>query len=271
MAMLTAARTLLLALILAASPVVAGADDLSDFSAAVERAELQYRIALRTLETAGRDETAAEVRLFRETWQDVIARLDSHRPTHSRATTYAVTMTEVDAALVGVQIVIDIGSREAARGARAARRDAGEAARAGHAAVVSRAANRGAPLFPVPRSAIKSPCSRLKASAKTTAAGSLRFRHCPACWPTGPTKRRREPKYRRLPFGPLPIGSITVSPCPVKSLRCLPLHEPLAGSQSSARACGFATYWLVGQATDRITSCPATSRISGLRFCVSRW
>ena len=95
MAMLTATRTLLLALILAASPVVAGADDLTDFTAAVERAELQYRIALRTLELAGRDETAAEVRLFRE----ALARRDrarstSHRPAQFEGDDfYAVTMT----------------------------------------------------------------------------------------------------------------------------------------------------------------------------------
>ena len=132
MAMLTATRTLLLALILAASPVAAGADDLADFAAAVERAELQYRVVLRTLESAGRDETAAEVRLFRETWQDVIARLDNHRPAQFEGDeSYAATMTEIDAALVGVMIVIDIGSREAARAALAPhRRDACETARA---------------------------------------------------------------------------------------------------------------------------------------------
>jgi hypothetical protein len=118
MAMLTAARTLLLAVILAASPVVAGADDLADFTAAVERAELQYRIALRTLESAGRDETATEVRLFHEAWQDVIARLDNHRPAQFEGdASYAATMTQVDAALVGILIVIDIGSRDAARAA----------------------------------------------------------------------------------------------------------------------------------------------------------
>ena len=118
--MLTVARPLLLALILAASPVVAGADDLEDFTAAVERAELQYRIVLRTLESAGRDETAAEVRLLRETWQDVIARLDSHRPAQFEGDrSYAVTMMEVDTAVVGALIVIDIGSREAARAALA--------------------------------------------------------------------------------------------------------------------------------------------------------
>jgi hypothetical protein len=120
MAMLTATRALLLALTLAASPVAAAADDLADFTAAVERAELQYRIALRTLDTAGRDETAAEVRLFRETWQDVIAHLDSHRPAQFEGDeSYAATMTQVDMAVVGVLIIIDIGSREAARAALA--------------------------------------------------------------------------------------------------------------------------------------------------------
>jgi hypothetical protein len=118
MAMLTATRTLLLALILAASPVVAGADDLTDFTAAVERAELQYRIALRTLESAGRDETSAEVRLFREALQDAISRLDEQRPPKSESDdSYAGTMLQIDMAIVGALIVIDIGSREAARAA----------------------------------------------------------------------------------------------------------------------------------------------------------
>jgi len=120
MAMLTAARTLLLAAILAASPVVSGADDLTDFSAAVGRAELQYRVALRTLEASGRDETAAEVRLFREALQDAIARLDEHRPPQSESDdSYAGTMLQIDMAIVGALIVIDIGSREAARAALA--------------------------------------------------------------------------------------------------------------------------------------------------------
>jgi hypothetical protein len=41
---------------------------------------LQYRLALRTLESSSREQTAAEVRMFREACQDVIARLDSNRP-----------------------------------------------------------------------------------------------------------------------------------------------------------------------------------------------
>jgi hypothetical protein len=117
-AMFTAARTILLALILATAPLSAGADDLKEFAVAVERAELQYRIALRTLESSGRDETAAEVRLFREALQDVIARLDSNRPAESEGNEpHAATMMQIDMAVVGALIVIDIGSREAARAA----------------------------------------------------------------------------------------------------------------------------------------------------------
>ena len=103
-----------------AAPLPAAADDLEDFADAVERAELQYRIALRTLESSGRDETAAEVRLFRAGWQDVIARLDSNRPAESEGDdSYAATMTADRHGLVGALIVIDIGSREAARAALA--------------------------------------------------------------------------------------------------------------------------------------------------------
>jgi hypothetical protein len=81
---------------------------------------LQYRIALRTLESAGRDETAAEVRLFREALQDAISRLDEQRlPKSESDDFYAGTMLQIDMAIVGALIVIDIGSREAARAALA--------------------------------------------------------------------------------------------------------------------------------------------------------
>lgn len=120
MAILTAIRTILLALILASAPLSAGADDLKDFADAVERAELQYRIALHTLESSGREQTAAEVRLFREALQDVIARLDERpQPKPEGDDSYAATMLQIDMAVIGALIVIDIGSREAARAALA--------------------------------------------------------------------------------------------------------------------------------------------------------
>jgi len=118
MAMVTAVRTILLALILAVAPLPALADDLKDFADAVEQAELQYRIALRTLESSGREQTAAEVRLFRDALQEAIARLDKRGPVKSEGDeSYAASMLQIDMAVIGALIVIDIGSREAARAA----------------------------------------------------------------------------------------------------------------------------------------------------------
>ena len=118
MAMVTAARTILLALILATTPLAAAADDLKDLADVGERAELQYRIALRTLETSGREQTAAEVRLLREAWQEAIAQLDRNLPPQPEGEEpYAGSMMQIDMAVVGALIVIDFGSREAARAA----------------------------------------------------------------------------------------------------------------------------------------------------------
>jgi hypothetical protein len=115
---ITLARTTLLALALLTCPAMA--DDLSEFAAAVERATAQYHFALRTLETSSREATAAEVSLLRQEWQGLIERLDHRRPAEFAGDNfYAITMTEIDARLVAAMIVIDIGSREAAREALA--------------------------------------------------------------------------------------------------------------------------------------------------------
>jgi hypothetical protein len=114
--MLTSARMMLLALVFAFAARPACADDLSDFAAALERAAAQYHFALRALETRGREETAAEVRLFRQEWQRLIERVDQKSPAEFEGDDfYAVSLTEVDARLVAALIVIDIGSRDAAR------------------------------------------------------------------------------------------------------------------------------------------------------------
>jgi hypothetical protein len=113
-------RRIVIALALAIAPLATAADDLADFADAVERAELQYRLALRTLESSGREQTAAEVRHFREVLQEVIGRLESNRPVQFEDdNSYAATMMQIDTAIVGALIVIDIGSREAARAALA--------------------------------------------------------------------------------------------------------------------------------------------------------
>jgi len=112
-------RTLFLALALAAARPAA-ADDLGDFAAAIERTAAQYHFALRTLDTSGREQTATEVRLLRQEWQGLIARLDNRRAAgFDGDNADAATMMDIDMRLVTALIVIDIGSREAARAALA--------------------------------------------------------------------------------------------------------------------------------------------------------
>ncbi len=92
----------------------APADDQAEFRAAVEQASARYSVAMRTLETRGREETSAEVARFREAWQAVIDRLKADRPDDEEQ---AALLFQVDSRLVGAMIVIDIGSRDAARDA----------------------------------------------------------------------------------------------------------------------------------------------------------
>jgi hypothetical protein len=103
--------------------LAAAADQLADFHAAVAQASAQYRLAMTTLDTRGREETSAAVQRFRETWQVVIDRHASNRPAATAATAdnddYDGMFMQVDARIVGALIVIDIGSREAARDALA--------------------------------------------------------------------------------------------------------------------------------------------------------
>jgi hypothetical protein len=105
--------------------LAAAADELADFHAAVAQASAQYRLAMTTLDTRGREETSAAVQRFRETWQVVIDRHAANRPAPPAGDDgddgdeYAGMFMQVDARIVGALIVIDIGSREAARDALA--------------------------------------------------------------------------------------------------------------------------------------------------------
>jgi hypothetical protein len=105
------------ALLLQASP--AGADERADFEAAFKLADAQYRIALKTLETSGREETSAEVARLRDAFQVVIAQFDANRTTLGADADFAGMLMQLDARIVGALLVIDFGSREAARGALA--------------------------------------------------------------------------------------------------------------------------------------------------------
>jgi hypothetical protein len=125
MSLVRAARrscALLMALCLQALAlsVPAPADELADFHAAVEQASAQYRVAMVTLETRGREETTAAVQQFRQAWQSIIDRFGANRPpAFANDEQNAGMFMQVDMRLVGALIVIDIGSREAARDALA--------------------------------------------------------------------------------------------------------------------------------------------------------
>jgi hypothetical protein len=111
------AALLAAALILPWSPPAAGADDRADLQAALRVASAQYQLALKTLETRGREETAAEVARLREAFQAVIAKFDANRAAAGRDQDYAGLLMQLDTSIVGVMLVVDFGSREAARDA----------------------------------------------------------------------------------------------------------------------------------------------------------
>jgi hypothetical protein len=95
----------------------AGADERSELEAAFRLADAQYQVALKTLETRGREETAAEVHRLREAFQAVIERFNANESAFGLDTDYAGALMQFDVSIVGVMLVIDFGSREAARDA----------------------------------------------------------------------------------------------------------------------------------------------------------
>jgi hypothetical protein len=95
----------------------AGADERSELEAAFKLADAQYQVALKTLETKGREETAAEVHRLREAFQAVMERFNANESALGLDTDYAGALLQFDVSIVGVMLVIDFGSREAARDA----------------------------------------------------------------------------------------------------------------------------------------------------------
>ena len=96
------------------------ADELADFRAAVVQASAQYQAAMTTLDTRGREETSAAVQRFRSSWQIVADKLGPDRiAAFAENDQYAAIFMQVDMRVVAALIVIDIGSREAAREALA--------------------------------------------------------------------------------------------------------------------------------------------------------
>jgi hypothetical protein len=108
----------LITALLAQWPIsAAGADERSELEAAFRLASAQYQVALKTLETRGREETAAEVHRLRAAFQAVIQQVDAKRAALGLDPDYDGMLLQLDVSMVGVMLVIDFGSREAARDA----------------------------------------------------------------------------------------------------------------------------------------------------------
>ena len=108
----------LITALLAQWPIAAaGADERSELAAAFKLASAQYQVALKTLETRSRDETAAEVYRLREAFQAVIQQFDANRTALGLDPDYDGMLMQLDVSMVGVMLVIDFSSREAARDA----------------------------------------------------------------------------------------------------------------------------------------------------------
>jgi hypothetical protein len=103
------------ALILPWPSAAAGADERADLQAAFRLATAQYQAALKTLETRGREETAAEVSRLRAAFQAVIQQFNANRAAVDGDQDYAGALMQLDVGIIGVLLVIDFGSREAAR------------------------------------------------------------------------------------------------------------------------------------------------------------
>jgi hypothetical protein len=102
------------------APWAARADELAEFHAAVESAGSQYDAALIALETAGPEETAAEVVNLRAAWHVFAERFGGHRPAAFAADeNYSIMFTVMDEQIVGALIVINAGRQDAARKALA--------------------------------------------------------------------------------------------------------------------------------------------------------
>jgi hypothetical protein len=107
----------LLAATLILPSLSANADERAELQAAFRVATAQYQVALKTLETRGREETANEVSRLREAFQAIIAKFDANRAASGRDQEYAGLLMQLDTSIIGVMLVVDFGSREAARDA----------------------------------------------------------------------------------------------------------------------------------------------------------
>jgi hypothetical protein len=96
----------------------AQADELADFHAAVARALDQCHFAMDILENSSQEQTASEVARLRQIWQAFAERFAAQRPAaFADDDDYGGMFLQVEVSLVGVLLVIELGSRDGARAA----------------------------------------------------------------------------------------------------------------------------------------------------------
>ena len=111
-------RAMLLAMLLAAAAGGAAAQHgaPATFAGAWQATSTEYQAALRTLETQGRDETAAAVHRLRQSFQQLAERFAAEPPPHLAGDAeWPAEFMQIDVRLVGALLVIEMGSRDAAR------------------------------------------------------------------------------------------------------------------------------------------------------------
>ena len=111
-------RAMLLAMLLAAAAGDATAQPgpPATFMGSWEQASTEYQAALHTLETRGREETAAAVQRLRQSFQGLAERFAADRPPHLTGDAeWPGEFMQIDVRLVGALLVIEMGSRDAAR------------------------------------------------------------------------------------------------------------------------------------------------------------
>ena len=109
------ARAAILALALGMT-TAAGADDLVDFNAAVERAASHNRVADGYLRTGNVDLASLEIDRLREAWAALTERFGGKRPAAFKdSQLYTTTLLKISTSLVAADMMLQTGRLEAAR------------------------------------------------------------------------------------------------------------------------------------------------------------
>ena len=113
--LVSVARTAILVLALLAGNGFAMADDLSDFNAAVEKAESHNRVAIGYLRTGNIDLAWIEFDRLRDSWSALQQRFAGNRPQAFDGKHYVTAMTDIAMRLITADMMLKTGHPEVAR------------------------------------------------------------------------------------------------------------------------------------------------------------